>query len=85
MASTIAGDMPALSEFLLTAGDILNLKMSNAKLVVISSCYTRDEQHGTVTSDGVIALTRGSTSSKQTSPQMLAFEAIPSGARGGLL
>ena len=58
MASTIAGDMPALSEFLLTAGDILNLKMSNAKLVVISSCYTRDEQHGTVTSDGVIALTR---------------------------
>ena len=58
MASTIAGEMPALSEFLLTAGDILNLKLSNAKLVVISSCYTRDEQHGCVTSDGVIALTR---------------------------
>jgi CHAT domain-containing protein len=58
MASTIAGEMPALSEFLLTAGDILNLKLSNAKLVVISSCYTRDEQHGNVTSDGLIALTR---------------------------
>ena len=58
IASTIAGEMPALSEFLLTAGDILNLKLSNAKLVVISSCYTRDEQHGNVTSDGVIALTR---------------------------
>ena len=58
IASTIAGEMPALSEFLLTAGDILNLKLSNAKLVVISSCYTRDEQHGNVSSDGVIALTR---------------------------
>ena len=58
MASTIAGEMPALSEFLLTAGDILNLKLSNAKLVVISSCYTRDEQHGNVSSDGLIALTR---------------------------
>ena len=58
MASTIAGEMPALSEFLLTAGDILNLKLSNAKLVVISSCYTRDEQHGNISSDGLIALTR---------------------------
>ncbi|TRY69941.1 hypothetical protein TCAL_01247 [Tigriopus californicus] len=49
-------DMPSLSEFLLTAADILNLKL-NAKLVVISSCYTKDE-HGQITSDGLIALTR---------------------------
>lgn len=45
-------DLPSLSEFLLTAADILNLKL-NAKLVVISSCYTRD-----ITSDGVISLTK---------------------------
>ena len=38
-------DMPALSDFLLTAADILNLKLA-AKLVVVSSCHTRDEQHG---------------------------------------
>ena len=54
VASTI--DMPSLSEFLLTAADILQLKLT-AKLVVISSCYTKDE-HGHVTSDGLIALTR---------------------------
>ena len=53
-ATTI--ELPALSKFLLTAADILNLKI-NAKLVVISSCYTRD-RHGCATSDGVIGLSR---------------------------
>jgi len=53
-ATTI--ELPALSEFLLTAADILNLKI-NAKLVVVSSCYTRD-RHGCATSDGVIGLSR---------------------------
>ena len=53
-ATTI--ELPALSEFLLTAADILNMKLS-AKLVVISSCYTRDK-HGCATSDGVIGLSR---------------------------
>ena len=53
-ATTI--ELPALSEFLLTAADILKLKLT-AKLVVISSCYTRDK-HGSATSDGVIGLTR---------------------------
>ena len=53
-ATTI--ELPALSDFLLTAADILQLKLT-AKLVVISSCYTRD-QHGAATSDGVIGLTR---------------------------
>jgi len=53
-ATTI--ELPALSEFLLTAADILNLKL-NAKLVVISSCYTRD-RHGCATSDGLIGLSR---------------------------
>ena len=47
-------DMPSLSEFLLTAADILRLKLS-AKLVVISSCYNKDER---VTSNGLISLTR---------------------------
>jgi len=47
-------DMPSLSEFLLTAADIQQLKLS-AKLVVISSCYNKDER---VTSDSLIALTR---------------------------
>ena len=54
VASTI--DMPSLSDFLLTAADILNLKL-RAKLVVLSTCYTKDE-HGQVTSDGMISLTR---------------------------
>jgi CHAT domain-containing protein len=54
VASTI--DMPALSEFLLTAADILNLRLS-AKMVVVSSCYSRDEQ-GQVTSEGLVSLTR---------------------------
>ena len=53
-ATTI--ELPALSEFLLTAADLLGLKMS-AKLVVISSCYSRDKA-GTATSDGVIGLSR---------------------------
>ena len=53
-ATTI--ELPALSEFLLTAADLLNMKLS-AKLVVISSCYTRDK-HGSATSDGVIGLSR---------------------------
>ena len=47
-------DMPSLSEYLLTAADILQLKLS-AKLVVISSCYNKDER---VTSQGLITLTR---------------------------
>ena len=51
-----AGDLPALSEFLLTAADILNLRLS-ARLVVISSVHTRDH-HGVAHSDGVVGLTR---------------------------
>jgi len=47
-------DMPALSEFLLTAGDILKLKLT-AKLVILSNCYNKDER---VTPQGVITLTR---------------------------
>ncbi|CAL4218270.1 unnamed protein product [Meganyctiphanes norvegica] len=54
IASTI--DLPALPEFLLTAADILNLKL-RAKLVVVSSCHTRDH-HGRANSDGVVGLTR---------------------------
>lgn len=54
IASTI--DLPALSEFLLTAADILGLKL-RAKLVVVSSCHTRDH-HGRANSDGVVGLTR---------------------------
>ena len=53
-ATTI--ELPALSEFLLTAADLLSLKLT-AKLVVISSCHTRD-RHGTATQDGVIGLSR---------------------------
>ena len=49
-------ELPALSEYLLTAADILKLKLS-AKLVVLSSCYTRDK-HGVASADGVIGLTR---------------------------
>lgn len=47
-------DMPALSEFLLTAGDILKLKLT-AKLVILSNCYNKEER---VTPHGVITLTR---------------------------
>ncbi len=50
-------DTPSLSEFVLTAADILGLRLS-AKLVVISSCHTRDETHGSVSSDGLVTLTR---------------------------
>lgn len=61
-------ELPALSEFLLTAADILQLRLS-AKLVVISSCHPRggDQRHhhhnhhqgsAAATSDGVIGLTR---------------------------
>ncbi|XP_042904367.1 tetratricopeptide repeat protein 28 [Parasteatoda tepidariorum] len=49
-------DLPPLSEFLLTAADILNLRLS-ARLVVISSCHTRNH-HGRANSDGVVGLTR---------------------------
>ena len=33
-------------------------RLNNAKMVVVSSCHTRDEQHGAVTSDGLTSLTR---------------------------
>ncbi len=51
-------DAPALSEFLLTAADVLNLRLSSAKLVVVSSCHTRDETHGAATRDGLVSLAR---------------------------
>ncbi|XP_071094218.1 tetratricopeptide repeat protein 28-like [Haliotis cracherodii] len=47
---------PPLSEYLLTAADILNLKL-HAKLVVLNSGYT-DDRAGRVNTDGVIGLTR---------------------------
>ncbi|XP_048757568.2 tetratricopeptide repeat protein 28-like isoform X3 [Ostrea edulis] len=49
-------DGPSLSEYLLTAADILNLKL-HAKLVVLSSGYT-DDRAGRINSDGVVGLTR---------------------------
>ncbi|XP_068086833.1 tetratricopeptide repeat protein 28 [Anabrus simplex] len=49
-------ELPSLSEFLLTAADLLNLRLS-ARLVVVSSCHTRDH-HGWATADGVVSLTR---------------------------
>jgi CHAT domain-containing protein len=49
-------EMPSLSEFLLTAADLLNLHLS-ARLVVISSSHTRDH-HGWATSEGIVTLTR---------------------------
>lgn len=49
-------ELPPVSEFLLTAADILNLKLS-ARLVVISSSHTRDG-HGWATADGLTGLTR---------------------------
>ncbi|CAL8082559.1 unnamed protein product [Orchesella dallaii] len=48
------GDSPAFSEYLLTAADILKLRL-NAKLVVLSSCHTRD-RHGLANSESIIAL-----------------------------
>jgi len=49
-------DGPSLSEYLLTAADILNLKL-HAKLVVLSSGYT-DDRAGRINADGVVGLTR---------------------------
>lgn len=48
--------LSALSEFLLTAADILNLRLS-ARLVVVSSVHTRDH-HGIAHSDSVVGLSR---------------------------
>lgn len=53
---SISAELPPLSEFLLSAADILSLKLS-ARLVVVSSSHTRDQQ-GWATSDGLIALVR---------------------------
>jgi CHAT domain-containing protein len=54
-------ELPALSEFLLTAADLLKLQLT-AKLVVISSCYTRSNNNrysaGAATSDGLVSLSR---------------------------
>ena len=55
-SSAATADLPALSEFLLTAADILNLRLC-ARLVVVSSVHTRDH-HGVAHSDGVVGLTR---------------------------
>ncbi|XP_070206318.1 tetratricopeptide repeat protein 28-like, partial [Littorina saxatilis] len=52
--STLGG--PGLSEYLLTAADVLNLKL-HAKLVVLNSGYT-DDRAGRVNTDGVVGLTR---------------------------
>ncbi|XP_074640463.1 tetratricopeptide repeat protein 28-like isoform X2 [Tubulanus polymorphus] len=49
-------DGPALSDFLLTAADILNIKL-HSKLVVLSSGHTVDRA-GRINADGVIGLTR---------------------------
>ncbi|KAH3876722.1 tetratricopeptide repeat protein 28-like isoform X2 [Dreissena polymorpha] len=49
-------DGPSLAEYLLTAADILNLKL-HAKLVVLSSGYT-DDRAGRINTDGVVGLTR---------------------------
>ncbi len=53
-ASSIDG--PPLSDFLLTAADILTLRL-NARLVVLSSGYS-DERAGRINTDGVVGLTR---------------------------
>ena len=49
-------ELPPLSEFLLSAADILSLRLT-ARLVVVSSSHTRDQQ-GWATSDGLVALVR---------------------------
>ena len=54
--SSSLGGSPALSEYLLTAADVLNLRL-HAKLVVLNSGYT-DERAGRVNTDGVVGLTR---------------------------
>ncbi|XP_013408018.1 tetratricopeptide repeat protein 28 isoform X1 [Lingula anatina] len=54
ISSTMDG--PSLPEFLLTAADVLNIKL-NAKLVVLNSGHT-DDRAGRINSDGVVGLTR---------------------------
>lgn len=54
MSSTL--ELPSLSELLLTAADLLDIRLS-ARLVVVSSCHTRDS-HGWAVTEGVVALTR---------------------------
>ncbi|XP_022086210.1 tetratricopeptide repeat protein 28-like isoform X4 [Acanthaster planci] len=49
-------DTPALSEFLLTAADILDLQLT-AKLVILS-CYASETRSGRVTADGIVSLAR---------------------------
>ncbi|KAK3754473.1 hypothetical protein QZH41_018994, partial [Actinostola sp. cb2023] len=49
-------DSPALSEFLLTAADVLDLQLSS-KLVVIGAAYDHSSKNR-ITSDGLIGLTR---------------------------
>ena len=49
-------DTPALSDFLLTAADILDLQLT-AKLVVLSA-YASETRSGRVTTDGIIGLAR---------------------------
>lgn len=49
-------DCPPLSDFLLTAADILKLRLS-AKLVVLSSCHTKDKE-GVVNSESIIGLSK---------------------------
>ncbi|XP_050503121.1 tetratricopeptide repeat protein 28 isoform X2 [Diabrotica virgifera virgifera] len=53
---SVSAELPPISEFLLSAADILSLKLS-ARLVVISSSHTREPQ-GWATSDGLVALVR---------------------------
>ncbi|XP_060533525.1 tetratricopeptide repeat protein 28 [Cylas formicarius] len=53
---SLSGELPPLSEFLLSAADILSMKLS-ARLIVVSSSHTRDQQ-GWATSDGLVALVR---------------------------
>ncbi|GLH03856.1 Tetratricopeptide repeat protein 28, partial [Gryllus bimaculatus] len=49
-------ELPSLPEFLLTAAELLQLRLS-ARLVVVSSSHTRDH-HGRACADGVVGLTR---------------------------
>ncbi|XP_071789683.1 tetratricopeptide repeat protein 28-like isoform X3 [Asterias amurensis] len=49
-------DTPALSEFLLTAADILDLQLT-AKLVVLSA-YASETRSGRITTDGIVGLAR---------------------------
>lgn len=51
-----SSEVPPLSEFLLSAADILSLRLT-ARLVVVNSSHTRDQQ-GWATSDGLVALVR---------------------------